>query len=280
MRIRLVIFLIVCCPFYFVGGQSPPLTVKEISLMLRSGCGSETILRDLSYRHFAGPLDLEAEKQLRQTDASPALLDALKSDNNAASETEIAQAQQRIAETEASAKRFRQQQMAAAKLAVQEEVERSSAALRAADAQVIIAKREFIAAQRQIASEHAAARKTAAEHFARRPAAVVARQQAAPPFGIPSNNPTKEWELRNRIEDAVRVARREEENNARSAAHGGSEIHSSSSTFSSMSDDFATRDRIERAVEAARREEQNNARSRAHGGSEIHSSANSFDPGW
>lgn len=63
--------------------------------MLRSGYTSETILRDLSARHFADKVDPTAEKQLREANASPALLDALKSGNNAASPAEVAQARKK-----------------------------------------------------------------------------------------------------------------------------------------------------------------------------------------
>jgi tetratricopeptide (TPR) repeat protein len=79
MRILLaVVFVFYCTRSVF----AEPLTVKEISLMLRSGYKSETILRDLSARHFAGTLDPAAEQQLRDANASPALIDALKSGNN------------------------------------------------------------------------------------------------------------------------------------------------------------------------------------------------------
>ena len=56
-----------------------PLTVEEISLMLRCGYSSETVLRILSNRHFAGDLNPATEKQLTDVNASPALIDALKS---------------------------------------------------------------------------------------------------------------------------------------------------------------------------------------------------------
>jgi hypothetical protein len=78
--------------------------------MLRSGYTSETILRDLPNRHFADKVDPTADKELREANASPALIDALKSDNNAASAEEVAQARQRIAEGKAAAQKFVQQQ--------------------------------------------------------------------------------------------------------------------------------------------------------------------------
>ncbi len=64
------------------------VTVAEISLMLRSGCSSATVLQDVATRHFVGTLDLEAEIRIREVNASPALIQALKSGNYAASEQE------------------------------------------------------------------------------------------------------------------------------------------------------------------------------------------------
>jgi hypothetical protein len=93
-----------------IAGQLPPLTVKDICLMLRSGCSSEMILRDCSARHFAGPLDLAGENEVRRANASPALLDALS--NNAASEEELAQAHKRIADTKGAAQRAAEQEAA------------------------------------------------------------------------------------------------------------------------------------------------------------------------
>ena len=88
MRILLAAVLVFqCTRFVF----AEPLTVKEISLMLRSGYSSETVLRILSDRHFAGNLNPAAEKELTNVNASPALLDALKSGKNAATEKELGQ---------------------------------------------------------------------------------------------------------------------------------------------------------------------------------------------
>jgi nucleoredoxin len=54
-----------------------PLTAKEVALMLRSGYSNESVLRELTARHFAGGCDEAAEKLLRQAGAQPALVDAL-----------------------------------------------------------------------------------------------------------------------------------------------------------------------------------------------------------
>ena len=60
-------------------GNLPPMTVKDISLMLRSGYSSEAVEREVTARHFAGTLDAIAEKNLAQAGASPALVNGLKS---------------------------------------------------------------------------------------------------------------------------------------------------------------------------------------------------------
>src|ERR1700730_12995443 len=62
-----------------LAGNLPPMTVKDISLMLRSGYSSEAVEREVAARHFTGTLDATAEKNLAQAGASPALVNALKS---------------------------------------------------------------------------------------------------------------------------------------------------------------------------------------------------------
>lgn len=89
MRILLATISVSYCAGCLFAQQLPPLTVKEIGLMLRSGYSSETILRDLSARHFSGTLDSAAENELKQANALPVLLDALKSGNNGASKEEV-----------------------------------------------------------------------------------------------------------------------------------------------------------------------------------------------
>jgi Thioredoxin-like len=62
-----------------LAGNLPPMTVKDISLMLRSGYSSEAVEREVAARHFTGTLDATAEKNLAEAGASPALVNALKS---------------------------------------------------------------------------------------------------------------------------------------------------------------------------------------------------------
>src|SRR6202030_2688032 len=56
-----------------------PLTVKEIALMLRSGYSNETVLHDLSVRHFADNFDSQTEMQLLRAGANSSLIETLRS---------------------------------------------------------------------------------------------------------------------------------------------------------------------------------------------------------
>lgn len=93
-------------------GRSLPLTLKDVTLMLRAGCSSETVQRELSLRRFAGPCDAAAEKALKDVGAAPALIDALKSGSytvspgeaQAADDELTAQAARRAQEAEQSRK--------------------------------------------------------------------------------------------------------------------------------------------------------------------------------
>jgi hypothetical protein len=56
-----------------------PLTIKEVSLMLRSGYSSEVVLQELSKRKFADTLDPTSEEQLVKAGASQSLINTLES---------------------------------------------------------------------------------------------------------------------------------------------------------------------------------------------------------
>jgi nucleoredoxin len=73
-----------------VAGNLQPLTLKDVSLMLRSGYSSEAVEREIAVRHFMGTLDANAEKNLVQAGASPALISGLKSGAFAVPATEAA----------------------------------------------------------------------------------------------------------------------------------------------------------------------------------------------
>jgi len=75
-----------------------PLTIKEISLMLRSGYSSNALMQELSTRHFAEKLDVEKEKTLIQVGASAELIAALKSGTYSLSPEQMTLAQRQIAD--------------------------------------------------------------------------------------------------------------------------------------------------------------------------------------
>src|SRR3954454_8746041 len=77
------------------GGKPTPLTVKEISLMLRSGYSSDEVQRELTTRHFMNALDEAGEKTLFMAGASRQLLLGLKGGTYAvpAAEMEATQAE-------------------------------------------------------------------------------------------------------------------------------------------------------------------------------------------
>jgi nucleoredoxin len=60
-------------------GAPPPLTAREISLMLRAGYSSSAVIDELPNRHFADELDPGKEAMLTQAGATPALIVLLKS---------------------------------------------------------------------------------------------------------------------------------------------------------------------------------------------------------
>src|SRR5438270_6842824 len=77
-----------------------PLTTSEISLMLRTGYSSSSVLQELGKRKFADTLDATKETQLIKAGASPDLLMALKSGSYTMSAQELTELQQQK-ETEA-----------------------------------------------------------------------------------------------------------------------------------------------------------------------------------
>src|SRR5439155_11962188 len=75
-----------------------PLTIKEISLMLRSGYSSNAVLQELSIRYFAEKLDVEKEKTLLHAGASAELIAALRSGTYSLSPEQMTIAQRQIAD--------------------------------------------------------------------------------------------------------------------------------------------------------------------------------------
>jgi nucleoredoxin len=108
LRLALLVFLFASG----LGARLLPLTAKEVGLMLRSGYSSEAVLGELKTRRFADKLDANAEKNLMESGATAALVQALKSDKYSVSPDDAvraqaeltAQAQRRAAQTAESQK--------------------------------------------------------------------------------------------------------------------------------------------------------------------------------
>ena len=79
-----------------VGPQ--PVTVKELSLMLRGGYTGDDVLREIAGRPLLEPLDPAAEKSLVEAGADPRFINALKVSHRALSDDESAATRQRQAE--------------------------------------------------------------------------------------------------------------------------------------------------------------------------------------
>jgi nucleoredoxin len=75
-----------------------PLTVKDISLMLRSGYSSSSVMQELSQRHFADTFDSAKEEMLIKAGASAGLISALKDGTYLLSPEQTSAAQQKIAD--------------------------------------------------------------------------------------------------------------------------------------------------------------------------------------
>lgn len=85
--------------FAIQAGQLP-LTVSEISLMLRSGYSSNSLSQELSRRHFADTIDETKEQTLVKAGASAELIASLKSGMYSLSPEKAAVVQQQIAAEE------------------------------------------------------------------------------------------------------------------------------------------------------------------------------------
>jgi len=72
-----------------------PLTVGEVSLMLRSGYSSDAVMHELATRKFAGTLDSASETELVRAGAQESLISALRSSVNQLSPAELAAWEQR-----------------------------------------------------------------------------------------------------------------------------------------------------------------------------------------
>jgi len=98
---RILICTVACAVALVANAASPPLTVKEISLMLRSGYSSKAVLEEVTKRRFADTFDTFKENQLIYAGATPELLATLKNGTYTVSAEEIAKLQQQQKELEA-----------------------------------------------------------------------------------------------------------------------------------------------------------------------------------
>jgi nucleoredoxin len=93
----LVLLLLVAFCF---AGNPPPMSLKDVSLMLRSGYSSAAVEQELAKRHFIGTLDAKAESSLATAGASPTLISRLKSGVFAVPAAEAAAMQAELAAKE------------------------------------------------------------------------------------------------------------------------------------------------------------------------------------
>lgn len=100
MRLLFLVCLALQCGSVFVVAKLSPLTVKEISLMLRTGYPATAVEREVSARRFIGAIDPAAEKTLLQSGAGPTFVASLKSGVYAVPPEELAAAAQKIAADE------------------------------------------------------------------------------------------------------------------------------------------------------------------------------------
>jgi nucleoredoxin len=97
MRLLIVLALLLQNVALLLAGKLPPLTIREVSLMLRSGYSVGAVQREVATRHFLEPIDAAAEKTLLQAGATTGFIAALKSGAYAVPAAEIAAVQQELA---------------------------------------------------------------------------------------------------------------------------------------------------------------------------------------
>ena len=113
MRLLICAVFLLQCSLLCFAGKLPPLTTKDIGLMLRTGYSVDAVQREVAARYFIEQIDAAAEKTLLQSGATPAFIAALKSGAYAVPASEIAAAREEIA---AQATRRAQQAEEARKL--------------------------------------------------------------------------------------------------------------------------------------------------------------------
>ena len=112
-----------------------PLTVKDVSLMLRAGYSSNSLMQELSTRHFADTVDANKESVLRKAGASEDLIDKLTSGRYSLSPKQMALAQDKI--NDLAKRQADQAEIARNTSLYQSEVAKSTASRRTAAANSI-----------------------------------------------------------------------------------------------------------------------------------------------
>jgi nucleoredoxin len=82
---------------FILRATQPPLTVKEVSLMLRTGYSSSAVLQELLARHFADTLDSAKETMLTRAGAAPELISAMKGGTYSVPPQQAAAAKEQLA---------------------------------------------------------------------------------------------------------------------------------------------------------------------------------------
>ena len=100
MRLFLAGLLLVASSSFACAGNLPPLALKDVGLMLRSGYSSDAVESEVAVRHFIGTLDADGEKKLAQAGASPAFISRLKAGVFAIPASETAAIQANLAAKE------------------------------------------------------------------------------------------------------------------------------------------------------------------------------------
>ncbi|MDQ2868373.1 MAG: thioredoxin domain-containing protein [Verrucomicrobiota bacterium] len=108
MRLAFTLFLAAAS---FALAAALPLTVKDVSLMLRSGYSIPAVEKELASRRFADTLDEAKTKQLQQAGASPALIEALVQGKYSVPPDQLEESKRKLQEESA------QRELAAAKAA-------------------------------------------------------------------------------------------------------------------------------------------------------------------
>ncbi len=94
---RGLVGIALCLLFFSARAAQLPLTSKEISLMLRAGYSSSSVLQELARRRFAETFDPDKETLLLKAGASPELIDALERGKYSISVQEVARVQEQMA---------------------------------------------------------------------------------------------------------------------------------------------------------------------------------------